>query len=40
MAILDYQLDNLQKAKSENKKALTLDPNFIDAQKLKVVLDK
>jgi tetratricopeptide (TPR) repeat protein len=39
MAVLDYQLGNLQKAKSENKKALSLDPNFTDAQKLEVVLE-
>jgi tetratricopeptide (TPR) repeat protein len=39
MAILDYSLGNLPKAKSENKKALSLDPNFIDAQKLEVILE-
>jgi len=40
MAVLDYNLGNFGKAKLENKKALTLDPNFIDAQKLEAVLDK
>jgi hypothetical protein len=40
MAILDYQLGNISKAKLENKKALTLDPNFIDARKLEIVLNK
>jgi tetratricopeptide (TPR) repeat protein len=39
MAVLDYSLGNLQKAKMENKKALSLDPNFVDAQKLEVLLD-
>lgn len=39
MAILDYNLGNFKKAKSENQKALTLDPNFEDAKNLKVVLD-
>jgi tetratricopeptide (TPR) repeat protein len=38
MAILDYSLGNFPKAKSENKKALSLDPNFVDAQKLEVIL--
>jgi tetratricopeptide (TPR) repeat protein len=40
MAILDYQLGNWQKAKLENKKALSLDPNFEDAKKLEEILDK
>jgi len=39
MAILDYQLGNFQKAKLENQKTLTLDPNFEDAKNLKEVLD-
>jgi tetratricopeptide (TPR) repeat protein len=39
MAILDYNLGNFKKAKLENQKALTLDPNFDDAKNLKVVLD-
>lgn len=39
MAILDYQLGNFQKAKLENQKALTLDPNFEDAKNLENVLD-
>jgi tetratricopeptide (TPR) repeat protein len=39
MAILDYSLGNFAKAKAENKKALALDPNFTDAQKLEVVLE-
>jgi tetratricopeptide (TPR) repeat protein len=39
MAVLDYNLGNFSKAKSENKKALSLDPNFLDAQKLEVVLE-
>jgi tetratricopeptide (TPR) repeat protein len=40
MAILDYTLGNFQKAKNENEKALLLDPNFNDAKKLEVILDK
>jgi hypothetical protein len=40
MAVLDYSLGNFSKARLENKKALTLDPNFADAQKLEVVLDE
>lgn len=40
MAILDYQLDNWQKARLENAKALTLDPNFEDAKKLEEILNK
>lgn len=40
MAILDYTLGNFQKAKVENAKALLLDPNFDDAKKLEVILDK
>lgn len=39
MAILDYSLGNFKKAKIENQKALTLDPNFDDAKNLKVALD-
>ncbi len=39
MAILDYSLGNFKKAKLENLKALTLDPNFEDAKNLKEVLD-
>ena len=38
MAILDYSLGNFKKAKMENQKALTLDPNFDDAKNLKVAL--
>ncbi len=40
MAMLDYQLGNFQKAKLENEKALSLDPNFTDAIKLEAVFDK
>src|ERR1035437_5474504 len=36
MAILDYSLGNFKKAKMENQKALTSDPNFDDAKNLKV----
>jgi hypothetical protein len=39
MAILDYSLGNFKKAKMENQKALTLDPNFDDAKNLNVVLE-
>jgi tetratricopeptide (TPR) repeat protein len=39
MAILDYNLGNFQKAKLENVKALTLDPNFNDAKNLEEVLN-
>ena len=39
MAILDYSLGNFKKAKVENQKALTLDPNFDDAKNLNVVLE-
>lgn len=39
MAMLDYNLGNFQKARLENQKALTLDPNFEDAKNLKVILD-
>ena|ERR1035437_8059056 len=40
MAVLDYQLGNISKAKAENKKALILDPNFTDAIKLEEILNK
>jgi tetratricopeptide (TPR) repeat protein len=40
MAVLDYALGNFQKAKDENAEALILDPNFGDARKLEVILDK
>jgi len=40
MAVLDYELGNISKAKRENKKALTLDPNFTDAIKLETILNK
>ena len=39
MAILDYNLGNFKKAKLENQKALTLDPNFEDAKNLNAVLN-
>jgi len=39
MAILDYNLGNFKKAKLENVKALTLDPNFNDAKNLEEVLN-
>jgi tetratricopeptide (TPR) repeat protein len=40
IALLEYQLSDFQKAKDANTKALLLDPNFDDARKLEVVLDK
>jgi len=38
MAILDYNLGNFKKAKLDDQKALTLDPNFEDAKNLNAVL--
>ena len=40
IALLEYRLGDLQKAKVANAKALILDPNFDDAKKLEVILDK
>ena len=40
IALLQYRLANFQKAKEENKKALLLDPNFEDARKLEVLLER
>ncbi len=40
MALLEYQLNDYQKAKDANSKALILDPNFNDAKKLEVILEK
>jgi len=40
IALLEYQLGDFQKAKDANLKALVLDPNFDDAKKLEVILDK
>jgi tetratricopeptide (TPR) repeat protein len=39
-ALLEYNLGQIDKAKADNAKALLLDPNFADAKKLEVVLDK
>jgi tetratricopeptide (TPR) repeat protein len=39
-ALLEYNLGQIDKAKQDNLKALMLDPNFSDAKKLEVVLDK
>jgi tetratricopeptide (TPR) repeat protein len=39
-ALLEYNLGQIQQAKLDNLKALQLDPNFEDARKLEVVLDK
>ena len=38
-ALLEYNLGQIDKAKQDNAKALLLDPNFIDAKKLEVVLE-
>jgi tetratricopeptide (TPR) repeat protein len=39
-ALLEYSLGQIDKAKEDNTKALLLDPNFEDAKKLEMVLDK
>lgn len=39
-AILEYKLGDFQKAQNYNKKALILDPNFVDARKLEEALNK
>jgi tetratricopeptide (TPR) repeat protein len=39
-ALLEYNLGQIDKAKQDNLKALLLDPNFTDAKKLEVVLNK
>lgn len=39
-ALLEYSLGQIDKAKQDNSKALLLDPNFTDAKKLEVVLNK
>jgi hypothetical protein len=38
-AVLEYNLGQIVKAKTDNQKALLLDPNFADAKKLETVLD-
>lgn len=40
MALLQYKLGDIKNARENNRKALLLDPNFIDAKKLEDVLDK
>lgn len=40
IAILEYKLGDLEKARQTNTKALLLDPNFDDAKKLEVLLNK
>jgi hypothetical protein len=40
IATLEYKLGDINKAKQANLKALLLDPNFGDAKKLEVLLDK
>ena len=40
MALLEYNLGDYKNAKINNQKALLLDPNFLDAQKLEVELNK
>lgn len=37
-ALLEYNLGQIDKAKSDNEKALLLDPNFTDAKKLESIL--
>ena len=39
-ALLEYKLGQIDKAKLDNQKALLLDPNFTDAKKLEVILNK
>ena len=39
-ALLEYNLGQIQKAKEDNLKALLLDPNFEDAKKLEMALNK
>jgi tetratricopeptide (TPR) repeat protein len=38
-ALLEYKLGQIDKAKTDNQKALLLDPNFEDAKKLESVLN-
>lgn len=40
IALLEYKLRNFKTAKQYNQKALILDPNFDDAKKLEVILNK
>ena len=40
IAVLEYQLGDLNSAKQENSKALLLDPNFNDAKQLESLLTK
>lgn len=40
IAVLEYRLGNFNQALEYNKKALFLDPNFKDAKKLEVLLNK
>jgi tetratricopeptide (TPR) repeat protein len=39
-ALLEYKLGQIDEAKLDNQKALLLDPNFTDAKKLEVILNK
>jgi hypothetical protein len=38
-ALLEYKLEQIDKAKQDNLKALLLDPNFADAKKLEILLE-
>ncbi|HYM65021.1 MAG TPA: tetratricopeptide repeat protein [Candidatus Sulfotelmatobacter sp.] len=40
IAVLEYSLGDLQKSEEFNKKALLLDPNYEDAKKLELLLNK
>ncbi len=40
IALLEYKLGNIKSSQEYNKKALLLDPNFEDAKKLDVLLNK
>ena len=40
MALLEYSLGDIKTARMNNEKALLLDPNFLDAKKLEVELNK
>ncbi len=40
VAVLEYNLGNFNKAKKFNKKALLLDPNYLDSKKLEEILNK
>lgn len=40
IALLEYRLGNIKKAREYNKKALLLDPNFEDSKKLQLLLEE